>query len=589
MEHDTERKSSIISGVFGNMFIVQIMIQLIGIIGNVADGMVTGRFLGEDAITAYGFSTTVIMVIAIAGSVMSLGNSMMCSRYLGEGDLRRTKKVFSACFTAALIVSAVLGLMIFSFPGPISGLLGAKDGLIPLTADYLRGYAIAGPGIILTAFLMPIMQMDGQMKRLLLAVAVMTVGDIAADLINVTIVHGGMFGMAIATAVSYYLALLVLLPHFLRKDVIFTKPSLAIDVKTSGEMLTGGMPGAVSQCGRLLITFILNRLLMVHSGSAAVGANAVIMSAGNLCLVPGSAICDTVQILTGVLCGEEDRKGIIRMVRSALKYCVLVNITLILVFQLGAAPFIGLFFSESPDTEALAVAGFRFYVLCMVFYSVNGLYRNFCQGSGQFRRSFIISAADCFLFPFLTALVLVFSAGIPAVWLCYVIGEGLLTLVIMLYFRKKNAECSGVEALIPFPEHFGRDILAVMDFSISENNMDRVMKKSRSAESFCREQGADQRTAFYMALFIEEAVGNVIEHGFADGRNHCIDIRILRKKDGWILRMRDDCPLFDPNKYLEQYDDTDPCGNIGLKMLRGMSSNIVYLNTLSLNNLIIYL
>ena len=43
------KKTSIISRLFQRVFVVQIMTQLIGIIGMVVDGMVTGKFLGEDA------------------------------------------------------------------------------------------------------------------------------------------------------------------------------------------------------------------------------------------------------------------------------------------------------------------------------------------------------------------------------------------------------------------------------------------------------------------------------------------------------------------------------------------------------------
>ncbi len=583
------KKTSIISKIFRRMFLVQIMIQLIGIIGNVIDGMVTGRFLGENAIVAYGLSVTVTLIIALCGSVLSMGTSMVCSKQLGEGNLKQTRHVFSACFTVTLIFSTLLLLIIFIFAEPIAKGLAASDEIIPLTADYLRGYAIAAPGIIFVAFLMPIMQMDGEMNRLMIAVVLMTAGDIAADLLNVTVFHGGMFGMALATAVSYYLALLILLLHFSKKEIIFTFPKPVFDLAVTRKMLRGGAANAASQLGRLVMTYALNLLLMKHSGVTAVTANAVIMSMANLCLVPGSAIADTAQVMAGVLCGEEDRRGIVQMVRTALKVAVLVNGTAILLFELSAVPLVGLFFNGSAEALPLTVIGFRFYVLTMIVYSVNAMYRCFCQGSGQIRKAFIITALDCLIFPLIAALVLELTLGAPAVWLAHVIGEGTLTLLIMAWLRKRNAGRSGLEAIVPLPKDFGHDILASIEYSFSEKDPHLLVARSQEVHEFCRNNEADPRTAFLLALFVEEAVGNIIEHGFNDRKRHSIDLRILRKKEGWVLRLRDDCVLFNPNKYMEQYTGKDPTENIGLKMIRGASKEIIYLNTLRLNNLIVYL
>ena len=581
------KNTSIISRLFHRVFVVQIMTQLIGIIGMVVDGMVVGKFLGEDAMAAYGFTATVTMVIAVCGSVLSMGTTMVCSKHLGEGNIKQIRHSFSAGFTAALITGSGLFLAAFLFAIPTAKLLGAKDLIVPLTADYLRGYAIAAPGVILSAFLLPVMQMDGEMGRLLAAVCAMTVGDIAADILNVTVFHGGMFGMSLATAFSYLLALLVLLPHFFKKDIIFIRPSIILDPQTVLQILRGGSANAATQCGRMLLTFILNRVLMAYSGSSAVGAHAVITSMGNLCLVPGSAIADTGQMLGGVLCGEEDREGIIQMMKTGLRLCIMINVPLIIIFQFAASPMAGMFYREGSGSINLVVAGFRLFTLSMVFYSINAMYRCFCQGSGQIREALILTALDCLLLPLIAALVLEFTFGVPCFWLYSALGEGVFTVLIFIYFKKINSGASGIESVTPFPKNLGADIEADFEINISERKIEQLTVISTEIQNFCLDHGADRRTACVMALAAEEAVGNILEYGFTDSKQHYIDGRVLKKKEGWILRMRDDCRMFDPIKYLEQYSSDDPAANIGLKMLRDLSTNIVYLSTLNLNNLII--
>ncbi len=114
-----------------------------------------------------------------------------------------------------------------------------------------------------------------------------------------------------------------------------------------------------------------------------------------------------------------------------------------------------------------------------------------------------------------------------------------------------------------------------------------MIRISRQAEEFCRQNGAGKRTAYLISLTVEEACGNILRYGFCDKKAHQIDLRILKKKTGWILRLRDDCPLFNPVHYLDQFRNDAPEKNIGLKMLCAATDDIRYISTLKLNNLMI--
>ena len=91
-----------------------------------------------------------------------------------------------------------------------------------------------------------------------------------------------------------------------------------------------------------------------------------------------------------------------------------------------------------------------------------------------------------------------------------------------------------------------------------------------------------------MSLAIEEMTGNIIEHGFSkDNKPHSIDVRVMYKEGEYIIRIRDDCLIFDPVKQLELYSDDDPTHHIGLRMIIGTAMVVRYTNILKLNNLFI--
>lgn len=90
-----------------------------------------------------------------------------------------------------------------------------------------------------------------------------------------------------------------------------------------------------------------------------------------------------------------------------------------------------------------------------------------------------------------------------------------------------------------------------------------------------------------LSLFVEELVENIVRFGFADGKKHSVDIRVIKRADGWTLRVRDDCRRFDPTEWIKLHNEEDKTKNLGIRMVCGMAKNVKYLSTFELNNLTI--
>ena len=81
---------------------------------------------------------------------------------------------------------------------------------------------------------------------------------------------------------------------------------------------------------------------------------------------------------------------------------------------------------------------------------------------------------------------------------------------------------------------------------------------------------------------------NIIRHGFsADTRPHRIHLRLVIKDRERIIRIRDNCALFDPLRYFELHS----CDNehLGLKTVMGLVKDANYINSLGMNNLMLRL
>lgn len=143
-----------------------------------------------------------------------------------------------------------------------------------------------------------------------------------------------------------------------------------------------------------------------------------------------------------------------------------------------------------------------------------------------------------------------------------------------------------MDKIILMPDHFGVSEDEEMEKSIY--SMDEVVELSRDIWDFCEARGCDKKRKFLLALSVEELAGNIIKHGFSnDDKEHSIDVRIVKNGDDYTLRVRDDCPVFDPVKQLELFNDEDPSRHIGLRMISNLAKDFQYNSFFKLNNLVI--
>ena len=204
----------IISRLFKNSVISIIAAAIATMIGVVVDGIIIGRFLGEDSMAAYGLITPVINLATAFSGILATGAQVVCAQHLGAGKAEKARRAFSMCMVVTVIISVLMMLSFGIFRDSICVFLGARGNsakLLPLVSDYLLGLIFAFPSLLLLFEFNSLMRLDGDPNRVIVAVVVMTALDIAGDFLNALVIHGGMLGMGLATSISYFAALVIML------------------------------------------------------------------------------------------------------------------------------------------------------------------------------------------------------------------------------------------------------------------------------------------------------------------------------------------------------------------------------------------
>ena len=269
-------------------------------------------------------------------------------------------------------------------------------------------------------------------------------------------------------------------------------------------------------------------------------------------------IADTVWTLSSIYFGEEDRKALDELQRTAFRFGIPITGVVALVLFLFPRPFASIYLGlENAEALALGSEALRLFAVSIPLYLIVYMFDDYLMGVEKLRTANIYS------------LFLECGAIVPVVW------------VMVKLFGGRGAWFATPVTLF---------IMVLSTYLIiNRDTMTEVIGMSRLAGLFCQENGISKKKAYALALCIEELGGNVIKHGFDDGKPHSIDIRMLIKDDELILRIRDDCRPFN---LLEQYEilrhqPEDKTRNVGIRMVVESCRDIKYLSTMNTNNLII--
>lgn len=586
-----KNNGQIISRLFRKSVISIILAAIATMVGIVIDGIVIGRFLGPDSMAAYGLVTPVINLATAFSGILATGAQVICAQHLGAGNVKKARRTFSMCMLITVIISVVMVAAVIVFRNDIAVMLGAHGNsanLLQLTSDYLLGIVFSFPCVLFLFEFNSLMRLDGDANRVIVAVVVMTVLDIAGDLVNALVIHGGMLGMGLTTSFSYFAALVIMLLHFTKKDIIFKFSLKGLRLKDMAEIFVTGSSSAVGSASSMLRNLVLNQIMVaaVLSGTA-VAALGVVNTVFNFTSSTMLGVAMTTAMIAGMILGEQDRTAAEALIKVTVKVTLIVGAVLSVILLIFADFIAGAFGgADGAQMVSLAARGLRIYALSIILYGLNVAFINYTQGM----RRMIVSDLFCFLvnFPFivLPALALFGVLDADAVWWSFIIGEAINFICIVVYAAviKRGFPYRARDYLF-LREPFGVSEDNLLDFSITEPS--QVIPASEAVEKFCTEKGASQKESMMLALFVEELSNNIVQFGFADGKRHSVDIRVIKQNDGWILRVRDDCKKFDPTEWVKLHNTEDKTRNIGIRMVCGMAKDVKYLSTLELNNITI--
>ena len=584
---------SIIRNTFYIQLLAFILLSLSSSVGSMVDGVVIGQFLGVDSTAAFGIINPLMIAFSIIGAVVSAGARNRFTKLLGAGKTEQARNVFSLACILSTGIAAALMLFLIIFSGPVTRALGASGNtadLLPQARNYLIGISFGLPAMNLVRVLNGFMALDNDRNLPVISSIFLTVSDILMDLAAVLFFHGGTLEMGVATSISYYVALAVLLTHFRKKDIFLRFQFRGLPWEETSSILGKGMPSGVCRLGNTLRCIFMNRMLALIASAAAIAAYSVHRQADSFFNPVTIGMADTVALLAGILVGEEDRPMMKRLLFTSVQATFVITAGIAALIWILAPQFASLYIKENPEAMRLAVTAVRCYAIGMPINGLNLIYLNYFQGIGKS----VLASVSGFVCEsgllILSAAAMMPVLGADAVWWAYPVSQFLVMcyygIVVAVESRRIRIHREGLwNRVLLLPDTF--DVSDTDKLDVTITMMDDVMQLTDAVWNFCDAHDCDSTQRNHLVLSVEELAGNVIRHGFADGKPHCIEVRILKKPSGYYCRFRDDCLIFDPVRQVRLLSDEDPTYHIGLRMIATLAKDIQYTCVLKLNNILV--
>lgn len=340
---------------------------------NMADSIIVGRFVGEDALAAVGASyalTTVFVMIAIGGGI---GSSVITAQYLGAKDYRRMKTSVSTALLSFLILSVILGVFGMAMNLPILSALKTPDNILGEAAVYLRIYFLGLPFLFMYNILASVFNSLGDSRTPLYLLIFSSLLNVGLDILFVTEFAMGVAGVAIATVIAQGISALISFGLLLRKLKQYetAEKTVLYDFGMLENMIKVALPSMLQQSivsiGMLLVQSVVNRY-----GSSVLAGYTAAMRIESICIVPMISLGNAVSTFTAQNIGARKPERVRSGYRAAYRIVAAFAVILCVLLLLFNEAVIGLFM-EGEGGELAMQTGTGYLSFIAFFFAGIGL------------------------------------------------------------------------------------------------------------------------------------------------------------------------------------------------------------------------
>lgn len=244
-----------------SLSIPTVISMLITMIYNMADTY----FVSKISVSASGATGIVFGLMSIFqafGFLYGQGAGSIISRLLGKKDVENARRFCSTAFFSSLIIGVTASVGCTLFLERLMLALGSTQTILPYAKAYGIYILIAGPALTTSCVMNNILRYEGAARLAMMGLTIGGLLNIALDPLLIFVFDMGISGAGLATCISQYISMVILLFMFLKKKCQcrikfkYFSPS----IKTAWEIVATGFPSFIRNGLNSISTMVLNMM-----------------------------------------------------------------------------------------------------------------------------------------------------------------------------------------------------------------------------------------------------------------------------------------------------------------------------------------
>ncbi|MBP3621195.1 MAG: MATE family efflux transporter [Lachnospiraceae bacterium] len=407
---------------------------------NIADSLVAGRYVGEDALAAVGNSYEITLIYLAFAFGCNMGCSVTVSQFFGAKNYRDMKTAVYTTFIFTAILCGVLMLVGFIFGGELLKLINTPTDIFDDSKLYLDIYTGGLFFLFFYNIATGIFSALGDSKTPFIFLAISSVANVAVDILFVKEFNMDVAGVAWATFICQGVSCVASVIVVLRRLKNIDHNSLGKSEKVPAfskeilkKFLRIAIPSTLQQSfvsvGNIIIQGIINSF-----GSAVIAGYSAAIKLNNMVITTFSALGNGMSNFTAQNIGGGKPERIKEGHSAGLRLALLVYVPIVLVYMFFADTLVNLFM-DGEQSKALIV-GVEFLHIVAPFYIIIAtkiISDGVLRGVGAMNQFMIATFSDLIL---RVGLAFLLSAKWEetGIWLAWPVGWIIGTLVSVVFY-----------------------------------------------------------------------------------------------------------------------------------------------------------
>ena len=391
---------------------------------NIADSLVAGKFVGENALAAVGNSYEITLIFIAFAFGCNMGCSVVVSNLFGAKKYKEMKTtVYTACIFSGFVCILLMLIGILG-SGMLLRLIRTPEEVFADSKLYLDIYAWGLPFVFFYNIATGIFSALGDSKTPFYFLAVSSLSNIAVDIWFVKVFHMGVAGVAWATflcqGISCILAMIVVFKRLAKIEEKEKAP--LFDLQLLKQIVVIAIPSTLQQSfisiGNIIIQSIINGF-----GAPVMAGYSAAVKLNNLVITSFTTLGNGISNYTAQNLGARKLDRVKQGFGIGIKLVWMLSLPLFLLYFFGGNIVLKLFM-DAPTKLAMQT-GITFLKILSPFYfvvSAKLVADGILRGSGMMKKFMIATFTDLILRVLLAFCFSRTALGATGIWCAWPIG-----------------------------------------------------------------------------------------------------------------------------------------------------------------------